>query len=95
MPDMNDAKLRTEISELIGIPYLQPATKDEADKIVTGLIYGDKYRVIFPCVVGYKSKAYWIFFLLDLGAPVTYLSSQVRFTLSYLSAAIHRLSPTL
>lgn len=83
--DINHDKLRTEVSELIGIPYLQQATEDEANKIVTiadGLIYGNKFRNIFPCVVSYKGNARWIFFIVDIGAPVTYLSSQVSSLLS-------------
>jgi len=78
--DMDDNSLRTEISELIGIPYLKEATKDEAnDEVEIGhcIIYGMKQRKIFPCIVRFKDKARWVFFIVDSGSPLTYLSVQV------------------
>jgi hypothetical protein len=78
--DVNDNKLRTEISELVGIPYLKEATKDEANnkvKIGHGIIYGMKQRTIFPCIVSFQDKAHWVFFIVDSGSPLTYLSVQV------------------
>ena len=84
--DMSDNKLRTEIAELLGVPYLQEATKDEANKkieIATGMTYttsitdGAKSRMVFPCVVSFKDNARWVFFIVDTSAPLTYLSAHV------------------
>jgi len=72
--------LRTDIAELLGVPYLQKATKDEANKkieIATGIIYGTKFRMVFPCVVSFEDNARWVFFILHTGAPLTYLSTHV------------------
>jgi len=81
--DVTEKILRSEISELVGIKYLEKATEDEANKkidICSGFLYGSKYRPIFPCVVRLRDRAHWVFFLVDSGAPVTYLSSQVSVT---------------
>ena len=84
--DISDNKLRTEIAELLGVPYLQEATKDEANKkieIATGMTYttsitdGAKSRMVFPCVVSFKDNARWVFFIVDTSAPLTYLSAHV------------------
>jgi hypothetical protein len=77
--DINDHILHNEISELVGIPYLKEATKEEADKEVDslrGFVYGDKYRMILPCVLKIEDKAHWVFFIVG-GAPLTYISTQV------------------
>ena len=78
--DMSDNTLRTEISELLGVPYLKKATKDEANKKIelsTAITYGTMYRMVFPCVVSSKDNARWVFFVVDTGAPLTYLSTRV------------------
>jgi len=78
--DVNDHTLHNEISDLVGIPYLKEATKEEADKVadsLRGFLYGRKYRMILPCVVKIEDKAHWVFFIVDSGAPLTYLSTQV------------------
>lgn len=59
--DMNDKKLRSEVSELVGIPYLQKAIQDEADTKVNlgyGFIHGMHFRIIFPCVVSMNDKSH-------------------------------------
>ena len=78
--DITDNTLRSEIAELAGMAYLEKATKDDANKTVDigyGFLYGSKFRPIFPCIVSFRDKAHWVFFLVDSSAPVTYLSSQV------------------
>ena len=78
--DMDNQKLRSEVAELIGIPYLEKTTKNEANNKVDlghGIVYGNKFRTIFPCVVGLNDEARWVFFIVDSGAPLTYLSVQV------------------
>ncbi|KAF8469045.1 hypothetical protein BDZ91DRAFT_83279 [Kalaharituber pfeilii] len=77
--DVKDENLRHEISQVVGIPYLSKATvadANEVHKVGNGFIYGRELRTIFPAVVGHKGKAHWIFFILDTGSPLTYLSSQ-------------------
>ena len=78
--DIDNGTLHTEISELVGIPYLKEATKNEADKVVEsirGFVYGRMYRMILPCVLKIEDKAHWVFFIVDSGAPLTYVSTQV------------------
>src|SRR3954447_7411245 len=62
--DMNNETLESEISELVGIPYLMEATKDEADKVaeeIRGFTYGWKRRQMLPCVLGIGDMARWVF----------------------------------
>ncbi|KAI9769400.1 MAG: hypothetical protein M1840_004102 [Geoglossum simile] len=78
--DMNNDILESEISELAGIPYLKEAKKNEADNMphkLTGFMYGEKFRLILPCLVGVRDKARWVFFIVDTGAPITFISDQV------------------
>ena len=78
--DVDDHTLHNEISDLVGIPYLKEATKEEADKVadsLRGFVYGNKYRMILPCVLRIEDKAHWVFFIVNGGAPLTYISTQV------------------
>jgi len=78
--DMNENTLRNDVAKLAGIPFLQKATKDEANKQVEighGFIYGKKLGTIFPCILSFRDKAHWVFFIVDSGAPLTYISSTV------------------
>jgi hypothetical protein len=78
--DVTDHTLHNEISDLVGIPYLKEATKEEADKVaesLRGFVYGRKYRMMLPCVLKVEDKAHWVFFLVDGGSPLTYISTQV------------------
>jgi hypothetical protein len=80
LTDINDNILRADVAELVGIPYLEKATKDDANNVVTighGIIYGKTLRTIFPCVVSFQGKAHWVFFIVDSGSPLTFISSQV------------------
>lgn len=85
--DVSDQTPRTEISELVGIPYLQKANKEEANKrieIGSGFLYGNASRPIFPCVVkfeGEEERAHWVFFLVDSCSPSTFISAQVSVSL--------------
>ena len=78
--DMNNETLESEISELVGIPYLREATKGEAGKVaeeIRGFTHGWKRRQILPCVLGIDGMARWVFFIVDPRSPLTYISSQV------------------
>lgn len=66
-----------------GIPYLEKVTKFEAEKRLEeaiAMLYGTMHRVIFPAVVNHaeKGKAHWVYFVIDTGSPLTYLSTQVN-----------------
>lgn len=77
--DLNHEKLESEISELVGIPFLKEATKDEAETVakkIHGFIYGRRFRLILPCVLTTNDMSRWVFFIVDSGAPLTYISSQ-------------------
>jgi hypothetical protein len=78
--DMNRDILHSEISKLVDIPYLKEATNPEANEVATeirGFAYGQKFRLIFPCVLGMNGTARWVFFVVDSGAPLTYISTEV------------------
>ena len=80
LSDMDNNTLHSEISKLVGIPYLEEATKDEADKVIeeiNGFLYGPKHHLILPCVLSIEDKARWVFFIVDPGSPLTYISTQV------------------
>ena len=58
--ETHDDTLHSEISKLVGIPYLKEATKGEADNVakkIHGILYGQKLRIIFPCVLSVEDKA--------------------------------------
>ena len=79
-PDIDGEKLRSEIPAIVGKQYHAKATKDEANHVVKagiGFNYGRAHRTLFPCVVSYEGKSHWIVFIVDTGAPLTYLSVQV------------------
>jgi len=68
--DVDDHTLHNEISDLVGIPYLKEATKEEADKVadsLRGFVYGRKYRMIAPCVLKIEDNAHWVFFIVNGG----------------------------
>ncbi|KAI9766926.1 MAG: hypothetical protein M1840_006223 [Geoglossum simile] len=78
--DVDNDILESKISELAGVSYLEEVKKDEADNMpdkITGFIYGRKFRMILPCLLGVQGKARWVFFIVDGGAPLTYISTQV------------------
>ena len=82
LTDIDHNTLDTEISRLAGIKYLTEATKEDTDimaRKVHGFFYGQKFRMIFPCVLGHKGKGRWVYFIMDTGAPVTYISTQASF----------------
>jgi hypothetical protein len=71
--DMNNETLKSEISELVGIPYLREATKDEADKVaeeIRGFTHGWKRHQMLPCVLGIGDMARWVFFIVDPVVPI-------------------------
>ncbi|KAF2187162.1 hypothetical protein K469DRAFT_749516 [Zopfia rhizophila CBS 207.26] len=85
--DMDESTLRNEIAELAGIQYLKEASQDEALKRVEigkGFIFGNMSRTIFPCVVSTSKSARWVFFLVDSGSPLTYISSHTADALGIL-----------
>ena len=75
--DITKETYKGEIARLVGTPYLSPATPSEATKMpieVTGFIYGPKRRTIVSLAVSYKKECCWVFFVVDSGSPLTYLS---------------------
>ena len=61
-------------------PYLSKATEAEANEVVNvgiDYIYGLKRRTLVLFVVIHQKEIRWVFFIVDSGAPLTYLSIQV------------------
>ena len=78
--DIDNHTLHNEISKRLGILYLKEATKEEADYVadsVRGFMYGQMYHMILPCVLKVEDKAHWVFFIVNGGSPLTYVSTQV------------------
>lgn len=78
--DIKHQRLETTIARELGIPYLSRVREAEAKvkvKVGNGYIRGLTDRAIVPFIVGHKDEARWVFFILDSGAPLTYLSDQV------------------
>lgn len=81
IPDMNHEVLTTKLSKIIGIKYHQQVPQEEADKIITKvhrIIYGPCMQFILPYVMSVGGIARWVFFLVHTGAPMTYISTQVK-----------------
>ncbi|KAG0640299.1 hypothetical protein HOY80DRAFT_959454 [Tuber brumale] len=80
IPDIDASKLKNEIADLAGIPYHSPATGEEVDTVVNigdCFLYSPNLRTIFPAVVtSPEGKAHWVFFLVNSGSSLTYLSTQ-------------------
>jgi hypothetical protein len=79
--DMNEKTLRTEISKVFGIDYLAKATEDDVKRevdVINGYLYGDGRRAMVPCVVSNGNKACWVHFIVETGAPGTFLSEKVN-----------------
>ena len=79
--DINEDTLRTDISKAFGIAYLTKATEDDVKRkidAINGYLYGEGRRAIVPCDVNNGDKAYWVYFLVDAGAPVSFLSEKVN-----------------
>ncbi|KAI9767813.1 MAG: hypothetical protein M1840_005494 [Geoglossum simile] len=77
--DVDEKTLRSEIAEIVGVPYLGKSTESDANAVVRvghGYLFGRNIRTIFPCVVSCQDMARWVFFIVDSGAPLTYLSTQ-------------------
>ena len=78
--DIEHGTLETTIAEEIGIPYLSKATEADGNDIVlvgTGYIHGERRHTIVPFIVKHQSESRWVFFVVDNGSVVTYLSNQV------------------
>ncbi|KAH0609470.1 uncharacterized protein H6S33_012956 [Morchella sextelata] len=77
--DVKHETLETTVAEELGIPYLSKATEADAKEVVqvgNGYIYGRKFSAIIPFVVSHGDESRWVFFIMDSGAPLTYLSAE-------------------
>ncbi|KAG0640739.1 hypothetical protein HOY80DRAFT_1116354 [Tuber brumale] len=78
--DVGVSQLKHEIADVAGIPYHLPASEQEANAVVkvgNCFTYGSNLHTMFPAVVTNRSgKAFWVVFLVDTGAPKTYLSAE-------------------
>jgi hypothetical protein len=82
LSDVSEENLQDEISKELGQAYLSrtPALS-EPIRNITGIVWGDNFRVFFPIVVTLprsNSPSYVIHFLFDSGSPNVFLSHKVR-----------------
>ena len=80
--DVDDPKLRKEISETLGFQYLSrapifPDQKPASE--IQGILYGMHNRPFFPLVttIEGQSRPRYVHFLFDSGSPYTYFSYEV------------------
>lgn len=94
LTDINDNTLRGEISEGLGVQYLEKAVGVDAARpvdFINGYLHGVRRHPVLACPV-YKNEvteALWVIFILNTGAPSTYLCSKVNVP------AIQRITPYL
>lgn len=77
--DIKDETLHSLISRECGIDYHSKVPEAEANNVVQsgdGYLRGSGNRPIVLFAVSHKGDARWVYFLLDTGAPITYLSIQ-------------------
>lgn len=73
--DVTHDVLCRQIARELGRPYLQPATPADIWFPVEGKIYGQGRRHMLNLVVTRNKKRVFVSFLLDTGAPNTYIAS--------------------
>jgi hypothetical protein len=71
--------LAGEISDLLGVKYLSDATFGRPTWAISGTVYGSERRLMLPISVSStrQLKPRHVHFLLDTGAPTSYLSEEV------------------
>lgn len=80
LTDINHKTLEGEISELVKMKYHSRVPYDNeqnAPNKIECFMYGRNNQTICPTAVTHGDNSYFVFFLVDPGSPVTYLSSQV------------------
>jgi hypothetical protein len=79
--DITEETLLKEISQLTGKQYLSKVSELDSKQpldVFKGNFFGPKSRIILPLAVNHKGNCRWVHFILDTGAPYTYLSPRVR-----------------
>jgi hypothetical protein len=91
--DVNDELLRSDISKLLGHPYLGKVGTNEKSRCYVGQLYGVNFRAFLSLPVQFDEQldASWIHFLVDTGSPITCVSQQVFPICLYLIFANHLL----
>lgn len=72
--DVTHELLCTSIAEELGRPYLEPATAADITWPVEGKYIGEGHRQLLNMVVTRNTKRVFVSFVLDSGAPSTYLA---------------------
>lgn len=77
LTDIKSETLHTKISESCKLHYLA-ITNTTYSNAVVGILYGDGYRFIIPLAVSFEKSAdaRTVYFIVDTGAPGTYLSEE-------------------
>lgn len=87
LSDVKAAELRAEVSDLLGVRYLSPASGDGAELWpVRGVLYGPNHRLLGNLVVkGAKADAspVNVTFLVDTGSPYTHVGNEALEALGY------------
>ena len=85
--DIQESDL-VDIGVELGRANLQPASADKAEASfpvqgVTGMFYGRNQRLFVALPVRKRARAVWVLFLVDTGAPYTYLHKDTFDALGY------------
>ena len=75
--DLNSKNLKNEVAKAFNMEYLGIVSKNMIQKQVSGVLWGEYDRIMVPLVVERKGIFKIVFFLLDTGAPYTYMCEEV------------------
>lgn len=76
LTDMNEDMLKKEIADMLEAKYLEPAPLSAIQWPVHGKYVLDTQRMLVNLVVRHRSKAVFVFFIVDTAAPATFLSEK-------------------
>lgn len=65
-----------ELGTKLNLTYLGDASEEHIGKEISGNLWGPNHRALIPLVVRRKGYRKLVFFLIDTGAPSTYLSEE-------------------
>ena len=82
LTDLTEKMLYDEIAKKLGVSYLADSQQSSVQE-VAGIIIGKNERLMVPLIVEIKKKRKIVIFLVDTGAPDTYLSRNVLDSMGY------------
>ena len=78
-----DEKDLSAISDELDVQQLGTAENVGQIDSITGIFYGENFRLFIPMVVERRGKRIWVLFLFDTGSPHTFLRKETWKALGY------------